>query len=40
MDLRVPEPPFSMNVYESEGRKIRYTVRDVEDLIDRVLGAP
>ncbi len=36
-DLGVPGPPFFMNVYESEGRKLRYTARDIAVMLDRVL---
>lgn len=35
--LTVPGPPFFMNVYESDGRKLRYTPDDVAALLDRVL---
>ncbi len=33
-DLRVIGPPFFMNVYESAGRKLRYTTEDVARMID------
>ena len=36
--LDVIGPPFFMNVYESEGRKLRYGADDIAALIDRVLG--
>ncbi|MHC5115087.1 MAG: DJ-1/PfpI family protein [Planctomycetota bacterium] len=36
-DLEVIGPPFFKNVYESEGRKIRYTAKDMEIMLDRVL---
>ncbi|MHC4991438.1 MAG: hypothetical protein ACYTGC_10695, partial [Planctomycetota bacterium] len=32
-------PPFFKNVYESEGRKLRYTPRDVGVMIERAMGA-
>ncbi len=32
--LEVLGPPFMMNVYESEGRKLRYTASDVARMID------
>jgi len=35
--LEVAGPPFFMNVYESDGRKLRYTPDDIARLIDRVL---
>ncbi len=35
--LKVAGPPFFMNVYESEGRKLRYAADDIAALIDRVL---
>jgi hypothetical protein len=38
-DLTVFGVPFFMNVYESEGRAIRYTVRDVAARLDRLLAA-
>lgn len=34
-DLEILGPPFFKNVYESEGRKLRYTPADVERLIAR-----
>jgi len=36
--LDVTGPPFFMNVYESEGRKLRYGADDIAAMIDRVLG--
>ena len=36
-DLRVHGEPFYMNVYESEGREIRYTARDVSARLERLL---
>ena len=36
--LDVAGPPFFMNVYESDGRKLRYAADDIAALIDRVLG--
>lgn len=36
-DLEVYGEPFHMNVYESEGRRIRYTVRDIKARLDRLL---
>ena len=36
-DLTVYGEPFFMNVYESEGREIRYTARDVGARLDRLL---
>ena len=36
--LDVTGPPFFMNVYESDGRKLRYGADDIAALIDRVLG--
>jgi putative intracellular protease/amidase len=33
-DLEVRGPPFFMNVYESEGRKLRFTPEDVARMID------
>ena len=36
--LDVTGPPFFMNVYESDGRKLRYAADDIAALIDRVLG--
>jgi len=33
-ELDVLGPPFVMNVYESEGRKLRYSVHDVSQMID------
>ncbi len=35
--LIVAGPPFFMNVYESDGRKLRYAADDVAALIDRVI---
>jgi len=35
--LEVFGDPFFMNVYESEGRALRYTVRDVRSRLDRLL---
>ncbi len=35
--MEVAGPPFFMNVYESEGRKLRYGADDIALLIDRVL---
>ena len=35
--LRVFGTPFFMNVYESKGRKLRYTARDVGSRLDRLL---
>jgi len=35
--LDVIGPPFFMNVYESDGRKLRYAADDIAALIDRVL---
>lgn len=37
-DLTVFGQPFFMNVYESPGRKLRYTVRDVGSRLDRLVG--
>ncbi len=37
-DLRVHGAPFFMNVYESEGRHLNYTVRDVRARLDRLIG--
>ena len=36
-DMEVAGPPFYMNVYETEGRKLRYGPDDIAGLIDRVL---
>ena len=36
-DLEIPGPPFFMNVYESDGRKLRYTPDDIAGLLERVL---
>ena len=36
-DLTVYGPPFFMNVYESPGRKIRYTAADIRARLDRLL---
>jgi putative intracellular protease/amidase len=36
-DGTVPGPPFFMNVYESEGRKLRFTVKDMRSYLDRML---
>ena len=36
-DLTVYGTPFFMNVYESSGRKIRYTARDVSARLERLL---
>ncbi len=36
-NLRVVGNPFCMNVYESEGRKLRFTVRDIRSRLDRIL---
>ena len=36
-DLRVFGKPFYMNVYESEGRLLRYSARDVGSRLDRLL---
>ena len=36
-DMEVAGPPFFMNVYETEGRKLRYGPDDIAGLIDRVL---
>lgn len=36
-DLRVRGKPFYMNVYESEGRLLRYSARDVGSRLDRLV---
>ncbi len=35
--LNIPGPPFCRNVYESEGRKLRYRPDDLSGLLDRVI---
>ena len=39
-DLTVFGKPFHMNVYESEGRRLRYTVRDVRGRLGLLIGKP
>lgn len=39
-ERRVFGKPFHMNVYESEGRRIRYTTRDVSSRLDRLVRQP
>jgi putative intracellular protease/amidase len=38
--LVTPGPPFVMNVYESEGRALRYAPRDIARVLDSMLESP